>query len=123
MGTISQVKNWTDVGRNLLYEEMEMLKHMLMEKLKEKNLKPNVDIYFDRLFKYINAYFYNEEKIMTYINEEKVEYKFVKSIIENGAEFKNKSANDKKKFLNIIEEMYYGIITALNDKLIQINKV
>ena len=94
-----------------------------MEKLKEKNLKPNVDIYFDRLFKYINAYFYNEEKIMTYINEEKVEYKFVKSIIENGAEFKNKSANDKKKFLNIIEEMYYGIITALNDKLIQINKV
>lgn len=34
---------------------------------------------------------------MTYINEEKIEYKHIKSIIENGAEFKNKNINDKKK--------------------------
>ena len=118
--TISKIKNWTDVGRNVLYEEMESFKHILIEKLKEKNLKPNVDIYFDRLFKYINSYFYNEEKIMTYINEEKIEYKHIKSIIENGAEFKNKNINDKKKTITKIEEMYYGIITALNERLIEI---
>ena len=88
--------------------------------MKEKNLKPNVDIYFDRLFKYINSYFYNEEKLMTYINEEKIEYKHIKSIIENGAEFKNKNINDKKKTITKIEEMYYGIITALNERLIEI---
>ena len=118
--TISKIKNWTDVGRNVLYEEMESFKHLLIEKLKEKNLKPNVDIYFDRLFKYINSYFYNEEKLMTYINEEKIEYKHIKSIIENGAEFKNKNINDKKKTITKIEEMYYGIITALNERLIEI---
>ena len=81
--TISRIKNWSEAGRNLFYEDMETFKVMLIEKLKEKNLKPNVDIYFDRLFKYINSYFYNEEKIMTYINEEKIEYKHIKSIIEN----------------------------------------
>ena len=118
--TISKIKNWTDVGRNLLFEEMESFKHLLIEKLKEKNLKPNVDLYFDRLFKYINSYFYNEEKIMTYINEEKIEYKHIKSIIENGAEFKNKNINDKKKIITKIEEMYYGIITALNERLMEI---
>lgn len=57
---------------------------------------------------------------MTYINEEKIEYKHIKSIIENGAEFKNKNINDKKKIITKIEEMYYGIITALNERLMEI---
>ena len=118
--TISKIKNWSEAGRNLFYEDMETFKVMLIEKLKEKNLKPNMDIYFNKLFRYIKAWFYNEEQIMAYINEEKIEYKHIKSIIENGAEFKNKSFNDKKKFLTKIEEMYYGIITVLNDRLIEI---
>ena len=118
--TISRIKNWSEAGRNLFYEDMETFKVMLIEKLKEKNLKPNMDIYFNKLFRYIKAWFYNEEQIMAYINEEKIEYKHIKSIIENGAEFKNKSFNDKKKFLTKIEEMYYGIITVLNDRLIEI---
>ena len=118
--TISKIKNWSEAGRNLFYEEMETFKTLLIEKMKEKNLNPNIDIYFDKLFKYINAWFYNEEKIMAYINEEKIEYKYVRSIIENGAEFKNKSNNDKKKFLTKIEEMYYGVISALNERLIEI---
>jgi hypothetical protein len=118
--TISKIKNWSEAGRNLFYEDMETFKVMLIEKLKEKNLKPNMDIYFNKLFRYIKAWFYNEEQIMSYINEEKIEYKHIKSIIENGAEFKNKSFIDKKKFLTKIEEMYYGIITALNDRLIEI---
>ena len=104
--TISRIKNWSEAGRNLFYEDMETFKVMLIEKLKEKNLKPNMDIYFNKLFRYIKAWFYNEEQIMAYINEEKIEYKHIKSIIENGAEFKNKSFNDKKKFLTKIEEMY-----------------
>ena len=118
--TISKIRNWSDVGRNLIYEDMETFKVILKEKLKEKNLNPNVDIYFDKLFKYIKAWFYNEEKIMEYINENKIEYKHVRSIIENGAEFKNKNFSDKKKFLTKIEEMYYGIISALNERLCEI---
>ena len=118
--TISKIKNWSEAGRNLIYEEMETSKTLLIEKMNEKNLNPNIDIYFDKLFKYINAWFYNEEKIMVYINEEKIEYKYVRSIIENGAEFKNKSNNDKTKFVTKIEEMYYGVISALNERLIAI---
>ena len=118
--TASKIKNWSDVGRNLFYEEMETFKTVLVEKLKEKNLNANVDIYFEKLFKYIKAWFYNEEQIMAYINEERIEYKYVRSIIENGAEFKNKNNNDKKKFLTKIEEMYYGIISALNERLLEI---
>jgi hypothetical protein len=118
--TASKIKNWSEAGRNLFYEEMETFKTVLVEKLKEKNLNANVDIYFEKLFKYIKAWFYNEEQIMTYINEERIEYKYVRSIIENGAEFKNKNNNDKKKFLTKIEEMYYGIISALNERLLEI---
>ena len=118
--TASKIKNWSEAGRNLFYEEMETFKTVLVEKLKEKNLNVNVDIYFEKLFKYIKAWFYNEEQIMTYINEERIEYKYVRSIIENGAEFKNKNNNDKKKFLTKIEEMYYGIISALNERLLEI---
>ena len=118
--TISRIRNWSDVGRNLIYEDMETLKIILLEKLKEKNLKPNIDKYFDKLFKYIKAWFYDEEKIMEYINENKIEYKHVRSIIENGAEFKNKDINDKKKFVMKIEEMYYGMISGLNDRLVEI---
>ena len=83
-------------------------------------MKPNFDIYFGKLNRYIKAWFYNEEQIMAYIHEEKIEYKFIRSIIENGAEFKNKSNNDKIKFLTKIEEMYYGIISLLNERLIEI---
>ena len=118
--TISRIKNWSQAGRNLIYEDMETFKILLLEKLKDKNLKPNVDKYFDKLLKYIEAWSYNEEKIMEYINENKIEYKHVRSIIENGAEFKNKNMNDKQKIITKIEEMYYGIITALNDRLTEI---
>ena len=116
----SKIRNWSEEGRNLFYEDMETFKTNLVEKLKEKNLNANVDVYFAKLFKYIKAWFYNEEQIMTYINEERIEYKYVRSIIDNGAEFKNKNINDKKKFLTKIEEMYYGIISALNEKLLEI---
>jgi hypothetical protein len=118
--TISRIKNWSQAGRNLIYEDMETFKILLLEKLKDKNLKPNVDKYFDKLLKYVEAWSYNEEKIMEYINENKIEYKHVRSIIENGAEFKNKNMNDKQKIITKIEEMYYGIITALNDRLTEI---
>ena len=118
--TISRIKNWSQAGRNLIYEDMETFKILLLEKLKDKNLKPNVDKYFEKLLKYIEAWSYNEEKIMEYINENKIEYKHVRSIIENGAEFKNKNMNDKQKIITKIEEMYYGIITALNDRLTEI---
>ena len=118
--TSSKIKNWSEAGRNLFYEDMQSFKNMLIEKLEERNLKPNFDKYFDKLFKYIKAWFYNEEQIMAYINDGKIEYKHIRSIIENGAEFKNKSINDKNKFLIKIEEMYYGIITLLNERLIEI---
>ena len=118
--TISKIKNWSEIGRNLIREDMENFKIILIERLKDKNLKPNLDIYFDKLFKYIDAYFYNEGKILDYIDKNKVEYKHVRSIIENGAEFKNKDMNEKQKFITKIEEMYYGIITGLNEKLIEI---
>ena len=118
--TISKIKSWSEAGRNLMHEEIETFKVILSEKLKEKNLKPNMDIYFDKLFKYIEAWFYNEEKIMEYINSYKIEYKHIRSIIENGAEFKNRSTNDKNKFITKIEEMYYGIIESLNERFKEI---
>ena len=121
LNKISKIENWSDNGRNLFYDEMEIFKNLLMEKLKEKGLNANVDIYFDKLFKYIKAWFYNEEKIMSYINEDKIEYKYIKSLVENGKEFKEKDIEDKKRFLTKVEEMYYGNITSLNEKLVAIN--
>ena len=120
LNKISKIENWSDNGRNLFYDEMTIFKNLLLEKLKEKNLNANVDVYFDKLYKYIKAWFFNEEKIMNYINEEKIEYKYVKSLIENGKEFKEKDIEDKKRFLTKIEEMYYGIISNLNSILIEI---
>ena len=118
--TIAKIKNWSEIGRNLFHEDMENFKIILIEKLKDRNLKPNLDKYFDKLFKYIDAWFYNEGKILDYIDKNKIEYKHVRSIIENGAEFKNKDMNEKQKFLTKVEEMYYGIITGLNERLIEI---
>ena len=120
LNKISKIENWSDNGRNLFYDEMTIFKNLLLEKLKEKNLNANMDVYFDKLYKYIKAWFFNEEKIMNYINEEKIEYKYVKSLIENGKEFKEKDIEDKKRFLTKIEEMYYGIISNLNSILIEI---
>jgi hypothetical protein len=54
------------------------------------------------------------------IHEDKIEYKYIKSIIENGKEFKDKDNSDKKRFLTKVEEMYYGNITSLNEKLLAI---
>ena len=99
---------------------MGIFKNLLVEKLKEKNINANVDIYFDKLFKYIKAWFYNEEKFMNYLNENKIEYKYIKCLIENGKEFKDKNADDKKILMNKIDELYYGIISNLNQKLVAI---
>ena len=118
--TIAKIKNWSEIGRNLFREDMENFKIILIERLKDRNLKPNLDKYFDKLFKYIDAWFYNEGKILDYIDKNKIEYKHVRSIIENGAEFKNKDMNEKQKFITKVEEMYYGIITGLNERLIEI---
>ena len=120
LNKISKIESWSDSGRNLFYDEMEIFKKLILEKLKEKNLKANIDIYFDKLFKYIKAWFYTEEKVLSYINEEKMEYKYIKSLIENGKEFKDKDIEDKKRFLTKIEELYYGNISSLNEKLVAI---
>ena len=120
LNKISKIDNWSDNGRNLFYDEMGIFKNLLVEKLKEKNINANVDIYFDKLFKYIKAWFYNEEKFMSYLNENKIEYKYIKCLIENGKEFKDKNADDKKILMNKIDELYYGIISNLNQKLVAI---
>ena len=121
LNKISKIENWSDNGRNLFYDEMQIFKNLIIEKLKEKNLNANIDIYFDKLFKYIKAWFYTEEKVMSYINDDKIEYKYIKSLVENGKEFKDKDIEDKKRFLTKIEEMYYEKITSLNEKLVAIN--
>ena len=59
LNKISKIDNWSDNGRNLFYDEMGIFKNLLVEKLKEKNINANVDIYFDKLFKYIKTWFYN----------------------------------------------------------------
>ena len=120
LNKISKIENWSDEGRNLFYDEMQIFKNLLISKLKEKNLEANLDIYFDKLFKYIKAWFFTEEQLMNYIHDDKIEYKYIKSIIENGKEFKEKDIQDKKRFLNKVEEMYYGNITSLNEKLLAI---
>ena len=78
---------------------MVIFKNILIEKLKEKYLNANIDTYFDKLFKFIKAWFFNEEAIMNYIGENKIEFKYIKSLIENGKEFKNKNIEDKKILL------------------------
>ena len=117
LNKISKIDTWSDNGRNLFYDEMVIFKNILVDKLKEKNLKTNVDSYFEKLFKFIKAWFFNEEAIMTYIEENKIEFKYVKSLVENGKEFKNKNIEDKKRLLTKIEEMYYGMIIKLNENL------
>ena len=114
---IPKIETWSDIGRNLFYDEMNTFKNILNIKLKEKNLDANTDKFFDKLFKYVKSWFFNEEQIIKYINEDKIEFKYIKSIIENGKEFKDKNIEDKKKFLIKIEEMYYGLISDLNLKL------
>ena len=120
LNKISKIENWSDNGRTLFYDEMQIFKNLLISKLKEKNLEANLDIYFNKLFKYIKAWFFNEDQLMKYIHEDKIEYKYIKSIIENGKEFKDKDTSDKKRFLTKVEEMYYGNITSLNEKLLAI---
>ena len=117
LNKISKIENWSDNGRNLFNDEIEMFKNLLVEKLKEKNLNANVDVYFDKLFKYIKAWFFDEEKMVNYIQENKIEYKYIKCLIENGKEFKDKNPDDKKRIISKVEEIYYGIITNLNEKL------
>ena len=117
---ITKIKNWSEVGRNLFFEYMNKFKSMLAIKLKEKNLEPNLDKHFERLFKFIKAWFYDEEKIIKYINEDKIEYRHVISIIFNGFEFKKLSNKDKEQIIKKIEDIYYANITSLNEKLIQI---
>ena len=96
---------------------MVIFKNILIEKLKEKNLNANIDTYFEKIFKFIKAWFFNEEAFMNYIEENKIEFKYVKSLVENGKEFKNKNIEDKKILLSKIEEIYYGVIIKLNEKL------
>ena len=117
LNKISKIDTWSDDGRNLFYDEMVIFKNILTEKLKEKSLNANIDIYFEKLFKFIKAWFFNEEAIMNYNEENKIEFKYVKSLIENGKEFKNKNIEDKKLLLSKIEEIYYGMIIKLNEKL------
>jgi hypothetical protein len=117
LNKISKIDTWSDDGRNLFYDEMVIFKNILIEKLKEKYLNANIDTYFDKLFKFIKAWFFNEEAIMNYIGENKIEFKYIKSLIENGKEFKNKNIEDKKILLSKIEEIYYSMIIKLNEKL------
>ena len=117
LNKISKIDTWSDDGRNLFYDEMVIFKNILIEKLKEKSLNANIDTYFDKLFKFIKAWFFNEEAIMNYIGENKIEFKYIKSLIENGKEFKNKNIEDKKILLSKIEEIYYSMIIKLNEKL------
>lgn len=115
---ISEIPTCSSVGRSVLLKDMKYLKSNFEDIIKNKK-QIKIDLLFNQIISYINAWYYDEKDLSLYMKKNHVQLKLITGILASGLSF-SKLPNEnkkliKKKIKNIaIEEIY-----RINEQLVK----
>lgn len=114
MFSISNIKKCSSTGRSIMLKDIKILKQKIFDLIPQLNIS---DI-FNHIEIFINSWYYNEESLLKYLNEDHPHPKLIASIVFTGDYFGGLNKNKKKEVLRKLEEEYYKIIEELKNKYI-----
>ena len=81
--SINEIEQCSSVGRSILLKDIKFLKNNFEDILKEKK-KINSDIVFNKIISYINAWYYNENDLFSYMKTNHIKMRLISSILKTG---------------------------------------
>ena len=92
------------------------MKNNFEDILKEKK-KINSDIVFNKIISYINAWYYNENDLFSYMKTNHIKMRLISSILKTGLVL-SKVSNEKKHLIrNKIKDVAIEEINNINEEL------
>ena len=117
----AKIKNCNDTGRGIMLKDIKFLKQGIENILKQYNLitKIKIDELFDIIFQYVNAWYYNNNELITFIFDNNMQYKYFESFLYTSPTINELSNEIKKDFINKVKQKYLiqfkKIISSLKD--------
>ena len=86
--------------------------------VKENIKKIHLEDSFNKLILYVNSWYNRENELIAYVKETKIDYKYVLAILYYGDYFGKMTKMQRSDFVVKLEEVYYQIVTEINNVLI-----
>ena len=90
----------------------------LEEKFKFYKKKINFEENFSQLSLFLNSLYSNQEELIQYIQETKLDYKYMSYILDKGDYFEKLSSKEKENFKKKVNEIYINLLKEINDNLL-----
>ncbi len=90
----------------------------LEDKFKEYKKKIQIENHFSQLSLFLNSWYSNQEELIQYIQETKLDYKYMSYILYKGDYFEKLSSKEKENFKKKVDEIYINLLKEINDNLL-----
>ena len=114
--SINEIEQCSSVGRSILLKDIKFLKNNFEDILKEKK-KINSDIVFNKIISYINAWYYNENDLFSYMKTNHIKMRLISSILKTGLVLSKVSNEIKHLIRNKIKDVAIEEINNINEEL------
>ena len=116
--SICLIKNINSTGRSLFLKDIKILKMKLDEKFKEYKKKIKIEDNFSELSLFLNSWYSNEDDLIQYIKETKLDYKYMSCILWKGEYFEKLGNREKDIFKKKVDDIYLDLLLEINDDLL-----
>ena len=116
--SVCLIKNINSTGRSIFLKDIKILKMKLEEKFKFYKKKINFEENFSQLSLFLNSWYSNQEELIQYIQETKLDYKYMSYILDKGDYFEKLSSKEKENFKKKVDEVYINLLKEINDNLL-----
>ena len=116
--SICLIRNIDSTGRSLFLKDIKILKMQLEDKFKKYKKKINIDNNFSQLSLFLNSWYSNEDDLIQYIKETKLDYKYMTAILYKGEYFEKLGSKEKEIFKKKVDDLYMDILVEINNDLL-----
>lgn len=110
LDSISKIKRCNSLGRSLILKDIKFLKSFCEPLLKNEELYKYYESSFNEIEEYINIWYGNDNEIINYIENSRINIKCIKGILMTGPFFISMSKKDKGVLEKQIEDKYIFFI-------------
>lgn len=114
--SINEIEECSSVGRSILLKDIKYLKSNFEDIIKEKKII-NSDIVFNKIISYINAWYYNENDLFSYMKRNHIKMRLISSILKTGLVLSKLPNEIKHLIRNKLKEVAIEEINNINCEL------
>ena len=106
--SFSKIKKCNDMGRSIMLKDIKLLKEGIDASLKKYELNKNIklNMLFDVIIQYANAWYYNSNELYQYIFNNNIQYKYFESIFISSPIINQITSDTKNDFLKKFKYKY-----------------